>query len=127
MQDPNAMMRGYIALSPALDADGVLIARPFSPMLFRLGPQPFATLLLETLQGKHKEEDLPRKWAEAVAVVRDSTKNQRLLDSTWKCGVCHELKEGRDYDCSGAEWDKQFLTKVLAPGHSVHRNHNIII
>ena len=115
----SAMMRGYIALSRALDADGVLIARPFSPMLFRLGPQPFATLLLETLQGKNREEDLPTKWAEAAAAIRNSTKDQRLLDSLWKCGVCHELKAGRDYNCSGNLWADLFLTKVLAPGHII--------
>ena len=33
-----AMMRGYIALSRATEADGLLIARPFSSNLFKLGP-----------------------------------------------------------------------------------------
>jgi hypothetical protein len=47
-----AMMRDYIALSRATDAEGVLIARPFSPLLFKLGPAPFPTLLLAFLQGK---------------------------------------------------------------------------
>ena len=80
------MMRGYIGLSRATDADGVLIARPFSPELFNLGPQPFASLLLETLQGKIPEATLPVEWARASQKQRNSTK--QLLETEWTCATC---------------------------------------
>ena len=119
----SAMMRGYIALSRATDANGVLIARPFSPTLFALGPQPFATLLLETLQGKIPEQKLPELWATAAATVRDSTKSKRLMDKKWTCGVCDESKTGREFiegmtnpDVEDSKWPNLILERVLAPG-----------
>ena len=45
----HAAMRGYIALSRVTAADNMLIARTFSPLLFRLGPQPFPSLLFLSL------------------------------------------------------------------------------
>ena len=45
-------MRGYIALSRAEDAEGLVIAEPFAPTLFQQGPAPFPTLLLEVLKEK---------------------------------------------------------------------------
>ena len=48
----SAAMRGYIALSRATDAEGLLISRPFPPKLFAQGPQPYPTLLMNVLQEK---------------------------------------------------------------------------
>ena len=73
------MMRGYIGLSRATDADGVLIARPFSPELFNLGSQPFATLLLETLQGKIPEDTLHVECVKASERQRNAREN--LMDT----------------------------------------------
>ena len=87
-----AMMRDYIALSRATEADGLLIARPFSPNLFKLRQQPFATLLLETLQGKVKKENLVEAWAGAAAAMREATKNKGLKDTPFTCGVCGNEK-----------------------------------
>ena len=47
----HAAMLGYIALSRVTSADKLLIARPFNPLLFKLGPQPFPSLLFNTLEG----------------------------------------------------------------------------
>ena len=44
-------MKGYIALSRVKAAHDLLIAQPFNPLLFQLGPHPFPTLLLQVLQG----------------------------------------------------------------------------
>ena len=88
-----AMMRDYIALSRATEADGLLIARPFSPNLFQLGPQPFATLLLERLLGKVEDENLVKAWADAAAAMREATKNKRLKDTPFTCGVCGNDKK----------------------------------
>ena len=88
-------MRGYIALSRATDAEGVLVARPFSPTLFQLGEQPFASLLLRILRGQVLEEELEKEWAKAAHKVQSSTKESRLLDSKWHCGACGEKKTSK--------------------------------
>ena len=119
----SGMMRGYIALSRATDAEGVLIARPFSPTLFKLGPQPFASLLLETLQGKITPQELPEKWSSNAAVVRDTPKQNRLLEQPWLCGVCQDWKTGKEFiegfikpDEEEFSWSRLILKRVLAPG-----------
>ena len=43
-------MRGYIALSRVRKAHDLLLAQAFNPALFRQGPQPFPTLLLQVLK-----------------------------------------------------------------------------
>ena len=92
-------MRGYIALSRALDADGVLIARPFAPTLFQQGPQPFATLLLAELQGNKtrlfKLETLPERWAAAQELVTTASK-KKLVDTMWECGLCGRQRQPRN-------------------------------
>ena len=54
-------MQGYIALSRAEDAEGLVIAEPFAPTLFQQGPAPFPTLLLEVLKGKVKSTELEER------------------------------------------------------------------
>ena len=80
------MMRGYIGLSRATDAEGVLIARPFSPELFNLGPQPFATLLLETLQGRIPDDTLTIECDAAAKRQRNAKENR--MDTRWTCATC---------------------------------------
>ena len=65
----SAAMRGYIALSRVTAADTMLIARSFSPLLFKLGAQPFPTLLFNELhreKDKMKDGDLVRVCFETV-------------------------------------------------------------
>ena len=45
-----AAMRCYIALSRVTDADSILLARTFSPLLFRQGPQPFSLVIISSTQ-----------------------------------------------------------------------------
>ena len=51
---PNSQraMEGYIAVSRVTSAEGLIIAQPFAPALFRQGPAPYPTLLLQVLKGK---------------------------------------------------------------------------
>ena len=51
-------MKGYIALSRVTSASVVLVAQPFNPLLFRQGPQPFPSLLFDTMMGKVTDKDL---------------------------------------------------------------------
>ena len=45
-------MKGYVTLSRVQAAHRLLLVQPFNPMLFKLGPHPFPTLLLQILQGQ---------------------------------------------------------------------------
>ena len=74
-----ASMRGYIAMSRATDAAGILIARPFSPKLFSQGPQPFPTLLLEVLQGRVQEEELTQQCHKLQLGTSQSSEAQERL------------------------------------------------
>jgi len=115
------MMRGYIALSRALAADGVLIPRPFAPTLFMQKEQPFPTLLLDTMLGKEgiTEKTLPTLWAKAAEDVKTASKRQKLVDTTWECGVCSQPRPARDFmskNLNADDWCEDFLGRVLAPG-----------
>ena len=48
----HAAMSGYIAFSRVTAAHNMLIARNFSPLLFKLGTQPFPSLLFQALNGE---------------------------------------------------------------------------
>ena len=81
-------MQAYIAFSRVEAADHMLIAQPFNPLLFRMGPQPWPTLLFRLLAGEmcdkaeHEIIDVCRQTEEAC-------KTQPLLrDLDWKCGGC---------------------------------------
>ena len=48
-------MKGYVAMSRVRKADDMALTQPFSPALFRQGPRPFPTLLIENLRGSVPE------------------------------------------------------------------------
>ena len=60
-----AAMKGYIAMSRVVAAHKILLAQPFSPLLFAQGPQPFPTLLLNVLQGRVPNERVEHESREA--------------------------------------------------------------
>ena len=104
-------MRDYIALSRATDAEGVLIARPFSPLLFKLGPAPFPTLLLAFLQGKVTATDVREEWQKAETKKKEAPRQHTLKDSPWTCGVCKKEKPGSDfYAVTQSEWSQSFFS-----------------
>ena len=120
MEPPSltAMMRGYIALSRATDADGILVARPFSPMLFQQGEQPFPTLLLRVLQGQIREEEVPLQCFEAQQRSKKTKEEKLLKHKSFKCGgSCNAMKPGQDFVAGlPGDFGKNFLERVLAPG-----------
>ena len=77
---PAALMRGYIGLSRAESADGVLIARPFSPLLFSQGPQPHASLLLDIMQ---KNDESPSHVNMRLLDLQKNRKQLWLKDKEW--------------------------------------------
>ena len=46
-----AAMKGYVALSRVREADGLLAAQPFSPLLFNMGHQPWPSILFDVQRG----------------------------------------------------------------------------
>ena len=83
-------MLGYIALSRVTAADKLLIARPFNLLLFRLGPQPFPTLLFNTLEGAF--DNMPeRAFIQKCGQIEHSAKEKQLLKNLhWTCSECNE-------------------------------------
>ena len=77
-------MRGYIALSRAEDAEGVVIAEPFAPTLFQQGHAPFPTLLLAVLKGSVKSTELQDR----CRIASKKEKPNRLVDQKYTCGTC---------------------------------------
>ena len=73
---PVAAMKGYIGLSRTTGAEGVLIARPFSPLLFAQGPQPYAILLLDIMQ---RNSDKPVQVWHRLMKLAASRKEQSFL------------------------------------------------
>ena len=80
-----AAMRGYIALSRVTAADNLLVARSFSPLLFRLGQQPFPSLLFRTLNGEM--DDMPQEaFIQLCQKTATEYSNKSLLaEAEWKC------------------------------------------
>ena len=86
----------------SVSADGLLIARPFSPLLFRQGEQAFPTLLLKVLQ-----KEVPDEEDEVSKMIIDTEKEySRLLKSgekaalemqTWTCSSCSAATTDRKH------------------------------
>ena len=57
-------LRAYIIKSRVRDASKLLLARPYSPHLFRQGVLPGPHLLMEVLQKKMTPKDAQKAWKE---------------------------------------------------------------
>ena len=79
-------MEGYIALSRVTDAEGLIIAQPFPPTLFRQGPAPYPTLLMQVLKGEVSQLELENKLKE----IEKATSEKLLKHMSFKCGSCDE-------------------------------------
>ena len=82
---PNSQraMEGYIAISRVASAEGLIIAQPFAPALFRQGPAPYPTLLLQVLIGEVSQLELEEKLDE----IEKATPETLLKNMSFKCGV----------------------------------------
>jgi hypothetical protein len=81
------MLRAYLGISRVTKKEGLLIVRPYHPMLFRQGALPGPELLMQFWRGEVKSEELEAKWEEAEAAP---SKVQKRWDKMkWKCyGPC---------------------------------------
>ena len=78
-------MKGYIALSRVRKAQDLYLPQPFSPALFRQGPQPWPSLLLEYLRGT---ADISQLEERAAAAKRSAREKQLLNSLFWTCASC---------------------------------------
>ena len=58
--------KAYIGISRLTSANGLLLAQPFAPMLFRQGPLAGPTLLMQFLRGELDEKQLEEAWKKEV-------------------------------------------------------------
>ena len=91
-------LRAYIIKSRVRDSRDLLLAEPYSPMLFRQGVQPGPHLLLQILQGSLTPEAAKAEWA---TFTKESMEAKTTGD-TWihrlkiPCRRCTDLNEGRE-------------------------------
>ena len=87
-------VRGYIINSRVRNAENLLIARPYSPALFRLGPPAGPHYLLQVLRGTMTRQEAVRQWdAAEEKCAEDRTQMQ---EAKWPfcmhlpCRVCSD-------------------------------------
>ena len=77
--------KAYIGLSRLTSADGLLVAQPFAPMLFRQGPLLGPTLLMQFQRGEISVEQVVAAWKQAT---RRKVTSNAFKDVKWPCGRC---------------------------------------
>ena len=65
----DAEVRGYIIKSRVREADNLLLAKPYSPHLFRLGPPAGPHYLLEVLRGNLTRAEAVKQWDAATKAL----------------------------------------------------------
>ena len=82
---PEDQWKAYIGISRSTSADGLLLAQPFAPMLFRQGLLPGPTLQLRFQRGELNEDQLEKEWEKVTSRKRHS---MAFKDVRWPCGRC---------------------------------------
>ena len=94
----DAAVRGYIIKSRVRRAENLLLAKPYSPWLFRLGAPAGPNYLLQTLRGKPRSEAL-KEWQqeEKEAEEKKQAEESHGLQTKWpftmklECRHCERL------------------------------------
>ena len=84
------MWRSYICVSRVTSANGLLLAQPFAPMLFRQGPLIGPTLMMQYLRGDIDDAAVRQAWKR-----NEDGKNKvevGLKTAAWECGCCEKEK-----------------------------------
>ena len=110
-----AAMRGYIGLSRVTAAHKLLLAQPFNPLLFRQGPQPYPTLLMDVLNGVVSPGQITEECRKAA---ERSRKMLQYKDQVWLCGECGEMKKTNAFVVvrGGDEFTADIWTYVIKCG-----------
>ena len=87
-------MRGYIINSRIRSAENLMIARPYNPALFRLGPPAGPHYLLQVLRGTLSRQEAVRQW-DAAEKRREEVRSQ-TQEAKWPfsmrlpCRMCSD-------------------------------------
>ena len=86
--------KAYIGLSRLTSADGLLVAQPFAPMLFRQGPLLGPTLLMQFQRGEISVEQVCAAWKQSTKRKKNSF---AFKDVKWPCGRCGVEKKAEHF------------------------------
>ena len=81
-------VRGYIIKSRVREAQNLLLAKPYSPHLFRLGPPAGPNYLLKVLQGAQSKKNALAEWSAAekkAATAQEEAKENEPADKWPRC------------------------------------------
>ena len=67
-----AAMKGYVALSRVREADGLLVAQPFNPLLSRMGAQPLPNLVFDVQRERASLGDLGDRREQAKKASKET-------------------------------------------------------
>jgi hypothetical protein len=110
---PEDQLKSNIGIARMTAADGLLLAQPFAPMLFRQGPQQGPTLLMQFLRGELNEEALEKAWEKGTTHKR---KSMAFKDVRWPCGRCGKDRLAKDYVPAKQDVRRYTLDYVLPLG-----------
>ena len=90
----DSSVRGYIINSRVRSAENLMIARPYSPELFRLGPPPGPHYLLQVLRGALTRKEAVKQW-DAEDKRREESSSQKQesklpFSMRLPCRVCSD-------------------------------------
>ena len=88
----SAAFKGCVALSRVREADGPLVAPPFSPLLFQMGARPWPSLLFDLQRGRVSFGALDDKCEQAA---KESKSTKLLRHATW--GRCERGSDEEDW------------------------------
>ena len=121
-------LRAYIIKSRIRDADNLLLAQPYSPMLLRQGVQPGPQLLLETLQKKITPKEARAKWEDFEAAQKEEEKTgshwqDRLRLPCRRCsdkGQVEVLKPLKAFPMPGVTQPEEIWRSCISEGQDLN-------
>ena len=120
------MLRAYIIKSRIRNAEDIMIARPYSPHLFRQGLLPGPALLLDVLEKKITSEEAKAAWKKHQTVQKDKARveGKWLTAQELPCRLCTEHNGGEEVwhpiTAFSAAWkEDELFTNVLRKGQDL--------
>ena len=80
----DAAVRGYIIKSRVRKAENLLMAKPYSPALFRQGPPSGPAYLLEVLKGTMTRQQAVKAWHQETADLEEKKQKQQESEAQEK-------------------------------------------
>ena len=90
------MMAAYVETSRLREKETILIAEPFSPALFCLGPAPGPRILLQVLRGELAPNQIEAEFDRLEAEQKAAGAETDLMKLKWPCRAC-QLEGRTDY------------------------------